>query len=109
MLTARAEYYIDYILNRTSARQWSLADFMKYGYDFNTGIWNECPDTHRVLRDLMNFIRDYDNTFNQNLLPYMPVMGKAVEVLPQYLFPNNLITAFGDTYYGGINTKHLPA
>lgn len=100
------EYYIDYILNRSSARQWSLADFMKYGYDFNTGIWNECPGyAQGVTRDLMNFIRDYDNTFNQNLLPYTPVMRKAVEVLPQYLFPNNLITAFGDTYYGGINTE----
>lgn len=102
------EYYIDYILNRTSARQWSLSDFMKYGYDQNTGIWNECPGyAQGVTRDLVNFIRDYDNTFNQNLLPYMPVMKKAVEVLPQYLFPNNLITAFGDTYYGGINTEAI--
>lgn len=100
------EYYIDYILNRTSARQWSLADFMEYGYDFNTGIWNECPGyAQGVTRDLVNFIRDYDYTFNQNLLPYTPVMRKAVEVLPQYLFPNNMITAFGDTYYGGINTE----
>jgi len=100
------EYYIDYILNRTSARQWSLADFMKYGYDFDTGIWNECPGyAQGVTRDLVNFIRDYDNTFNQNLLLYTPVMRKAVEVLPQYLFPNNMITAFGDTYYGGINTE----
>lgn len=102
------EYYIDYILNRTSARQWSLADFIKYGYDFDTGIWNECPGyAHGVTRDLLNFIRDYDNTFNQNLLPYTPVMRKAVDVLPQYLFPNSLITAFGDTYYGGINTEAI--
>lgn len=100
------EYYIDYILNRTSARQWSLADFMEYGYDFKTGIWNECPGyAQGVTRDLVNFICDYDNTFNQNLLPYTPVMKRAVEVLPQYLFPNNMITAFGDTYYGGINTE----
>ncbi len=82
------EYYIDYILNKTSARQWSLTDFMKYGYDYNTGIWNECPGyAQGVTKDLTNFIRDYDNTFNQNLLPYMPVMEKAVEMLPQYLFP----------------------
>ncbi len=100
------EYYIDYILNRTSARHWSLPDFLKYGYDDNTGIWNECPGyAQGVTRDLVNFIRDYDNTFNQNLLTYTPVMKKAVEVLPQYLFPNNMISAFGDTYYGGINTE----
>ncbi|NDV79166.1 hypothetical protein [Dysgonomonas sp. 511] len=102
------EYYIDYILNKTSARQWSLTDFMKYGYDYNTGIWNECPGyAQGVTKDLTNFIRDYDNTFNQNLLAYTPVMEKAVEVLPQYLFPNNQITAFGDTYYGGINTEAM--
>ena len=102
------EYYIDYILNKTSARQWSLTDFMKYGYDYNTGVWNECPGyAQGVTKDLTNFIRDYDNTFNQNLFVYTPVMEKAVEVLPQYLFPNNQITAFGDTYYGGINTEAM--
>lgn len=102
------EYYIDYILNKTSSRQWSLTRFMDYGYDKNTGIWNECPGyAQGVTRDLTNFIRDYDNTFNQNLLEYVPVMKKAVEILPQYLFPNNQITAFGDTYYGGLNTEAM--
>jgi len=100
------EYYIDYILNKTSARQWSLTRFMEYGYDYHTGVWNECPGyAQGVTRDLMNFIRDYDNTFDQNLLPYTPVMKKAVDVLPQYLFPNGQITAYGDTYYGGIYTE----
>lgn len=101
-------YYIDYILNKTSARQWSLTRFMEYGYDYHTGIWNECPGyAIGVTKDLMNFIRDYDNTFNQNLLPYTPVMKRAVTVLPQYLFPNGDITAFGDTYYGALNTEAM--
>ncbi|NDW10335.1 hypothetical protein [Dysgonomonas sp. 520] len=100
------EYYIDYILNKSSARQWSLTDFMKFGYNMETGIWNECPGyAQGVTRDLTNFIRDYDNTFNQNLLSYTPVIRKAVEVLPQYLFPNNKITAFGDSHYSNINTE----
>ena len=100
------EYYIDYILNQNSARQWSLTQFMDYGYDATTGIWNECPGyAQGVTKDLTNFIRDYDNTFNQNLLPYTPVMKQAVKVLPQYLFPNGDITAFGDSYYGGLNTE----
>ncbi|MDP2115044.1 MAG: alginate lyase family protein, partial [Bacteroidota bacterium] len=100
------EYYIDYILNKNSTRQWSLTKFMEYGYDQNNGVWSECPGySQGVTKDLTNFIRDYDNTFNQNLLPYTPVMQKAVKMLPQYLFPNNTITAFGDTYYGGINTE----
>ena len=100
------EYYINYILNRSSARQWSLTKFLDYGYDANTGVWSECPGyAQGVTRDLMNFIRDYDNTFDQNLLPFAPVMTKAVKMLPQYLFPNGMITAFGDTHYSGIYTE----
>ncbi len=100
------EYYINYILNVSSPRQWSILKLMEYGYDFNTGVWAECPGySQGVTRDFTNFIRDYDNTFNQNLLPYTSVMFKAVEMLPQYLFPNNKITAFGDTYYSDINTE----
>ncbi len=102
------EYYIDYILNKSSARQWSIPRLMAYGYDFNTGVWNECPGyAQGVTKDLTNFIRDYDNTFNQNLLPYIPVMTKAVEMLPQYLFPNNKISAFGDSYYSDLNNEAI--
>lgn len=102
------QYYIDYILNKTSARQWSLTRFMEYGYDFNTGIWNECPGyATGVTKDLTGFIRDYDNSFQQNLLPYTPVIKKAVRVIPQYLFPNNDISAFGDTYYGRLNIEAI--
>ncbi|MBB5440264.1 hypothetical protein HDC92_003964 [Pedobacter sp. AK017] len=100
------EYYIDYILNKTSARQWSLTKFMQYGYDANTGVWAESPGySQGVTKDLTNFIRDYDNTFNQNLLPYTPIITKAVKMLPQYLFPNGHITAFGDTHYGPVYTE----
>lgn len=100
------QYYIDYILNQTSSRQWALTKFMDYGYDNNNGVWNECPGyAQGVTKDLTNFIRDYDNTFNQNLLPYTPVMKEAVKILPQYLFPNRQITAFGDTYYSDIYTE----
>ncbi len=102
------EYYINYILNETSARQWSMSKFLEYGYDYDTGIWNECPSyAQGVTRDMTNFIRDYDNTFNQNLLPYLPVMEKAVGILPQYLFPNKQTSAFGDSYYGSLNTEAM--
>lgn len=99
------EYYIDYILNVTSARQWSLTKFMDYGYDENNGVWAECPGySFGVTRDLTRFINDFDNTFDHNLLPYMPVMTKAVRILPQYLFPNGQTVAFGDSNYGSLNT-----
>lgn len=102
------QYYINYILNVTSARQWSLTKFMDYGYDENTGVWAECPGySQGVTKDLTNFIRDFDNTFDLNILPYTPVMAKAVKMLPQYLFPNGQIVAFGDTYYGPIYTEAM--
>lgn len=102
------EYYINTILNKTGARHWSLPHFMAYGYDKKTGIWNESPGyAQSVGHELTQFIRDYDNTLNQNLLPYIPVMYKAVQALPQYQFPNGLTTAFGDSYYGTMNLAPL--
>ncbi|AWW33314.1 hypothetical protein DN752_23075 [Echinicola strongylocentroti] len=99
------EYYIDYLLNQTSARQWSLTKFMDYGYDLENGVWAECPGySQGVTNDLTHFIRDYYTNFDFNILPYTPVMAKAVKMLPQYLFPNGDITAFGDTYYGAVST-----
>lgn len=102
------EYYIDYILNVTSARQWSLTKFMEYGYDKNNGVWNECPSySLGVTSSLTNFIRDFDNTFDHNILPYTQVMGKAVKMTPQYVFPNGQIVAFGDSYYGDLSTEAM--
>ncbi|CAM4273617.1 hypothetical protein [Zobellia nedashkovskayae] len=102
------EYYINYILNVTSARQWSLSKFIDYGYDESNGVWNECPSySLGVTSSLTEFIRDFDNTFDHNILPYTPVMSKAVKMMPQYLFPNNQIVAFGDSYYGPISTEAI--
>lgn len=102
------QYYIDYILNQTSARQWSLSKFMDYGYDKNNGVWAECPGySIGVTKDLTHFINDFQNTFNHNILPYTPVMEKAVKMLPQYLFPNGQIVAYGDTYYSSLSTDAM--
>lgn len=102
------EFYIDYILNVTSARQWSLNKFLDFGYDTNNGVWAECPGySQGVTKDLTNFIKDFDNTFDHNILPYMPVMQKAVKMLPQYLFPNGQAVAFGDSNYAGIGTEAM--
>lgn len=102
------EYYINYILNVTSPRQWSLTRFMDYGYDENNGVWAECPGySFGVTRDLTQFVNDFDNTFNHNILPYTPILTKAVRVLPQYLFPNGQTVAFGDSYYGPLRTEAI--
>ncbi|MBJ2175955.1 hypothetical protein JBL43_16995 [Aureibaculum sp. A20] len=102
------EYYIDYILNVTSARQWSLTKFMDFGYDENNGVWAECPGySQGVTKDLTAFIEDFDTTFDHNILPYMPTMEKAVKMLPQYLFPNGQTVAFGDSNYAGLGTEAI--
>ncbi|WP_209435192.1 heparinase II/III family protein [Maribacter forsetii] len=102
------EYYIDYILNVTSARQWSLTKFMDYGYDKDNGVWAECPGySMGVTKDLTHFIEDFNNTFDHNILPYMPVMESAVKMLPQYLFPNGETVAFGDSYYGPLSSEPM--
>lgn len=102
------EYYINYILNETSVRQWSLNKFMEYGYDYDNGVWAECPGySMGVTKDLTHFIKDFNTTFNHDILPYMPVMKKAVKMLPQYTFPNGQTVAFGDSYYGALSTDAM--
>lgn len=104
------DYYINHILNVSTPRQWSIPRLMKYGYDFDNGIWNESPGyAQSVTREFMHFIRNYDHTFNQNLLPYTDVMKKAVSVLPQYLFPNGYSVAFGDSYYTPLGRQNAAA
>ncbi len=102
------EFYINHILNVTSPRQWSMTKLMDYGYDENTGVWAECPGySMSVTKELMHFIKDFDNTFDHNVLPYTPVMDKAVKMLPQYLFPNGQTVGFGDTYYDHVSTEPM--
>lgn len=102
------EYYIDHILNVSSARQWSLTQLIDYGYDENNGIWAECPSySQSVTEELLHFILDFDRSFDHNILPYVPVMQKAVSVLPQYLFPNGQGVGFGDSYYRPLSTNAM--
>lgn len=102
------QYYINYILNETSARQWSMTRFMEYGYDYTNGVWAECPGySFGVTKDLIKFIYEFDNTFDHNLLPYTPVIDQALQVLPQYLFPNGQTVAFGDSYYGALSMEAI--
>lgn len=93
-------YYLDQIMNRESPRQWSLQKLIKYGFDANTGIWNECPGYSLVvINEFMWFIHLFDEQFNLDLVQQIPVFNKAVLAQAQYLYPNGFIVAFGDTYY----------
>lgn len=99
------QYYIDYVLNKSSIRQWSLPKLIDYGFDQNTGIWAECPGySINVVADFCNFVDWFDRNLNYDILPQFPVLEKAVEVVPQYLFPNRNIVGFGDTHPGKLRT-----
>ena len=92
-------YYIDYVLNQSSIRQWSLQQLASYGFDANTGIWAECPGySSGVLSDYASFATLFDRNLNYDLVADMPIVAKAIAATPQYLFPNKMICGFGDTH-----------
>lgn len=99
------EYYIDYIINQSSIRQWSLKRLAEYGYDSNTGIWAECPGySSVVVGDYAQFVNLFDRNLGYDLTKDIPVISKAVSAMPQYLFPNMMQVGFGDTHPSYIRT-----
>nr|WP_163176305.1 heparinase II/III family protein [Bacteroides sp. 51] len=99
------QYYIDYVLNKNSIRQWSLPKLIDYGFDKQTGIWAECPGySINVVADFCNFVDWFDRNLNYDILPQLPVLERAVSATPQYLFPNHNIVGFGDTHPGKLRT-----
>lgn len=102
------EYYIDYVLNQSSIRQWSLKKLADYGYDSNTGIWAECPGySSVVLNDYTNFTNLFDRNLGFDLTKDLPIIPKAVAATPQHLFPNRMICGFGDTHPGYLSTNPI--
>lgn len=99
------EYYIDYIINQSSIRQWSLRQLAEYGYDSNTGIWAECPGySSVVVGDYAQFVSLFDRNLGRDLTKDIPVISKAVSAMPQYLFPNMMQVGFGDTHPSYLRT-----
>lgn len=99
------EYYIDYIINQSSIRQWSLKRLAEYGYDSNTGIWAECPGySSVVVGDYAQFVTLFDRNLGHDLTKDIPVISKAVSAMPQYLFPNMIQVGFGDTHPSYLRT-----
>ena len=99
------EYYIDYIINQSSIRQWSLKQLAEYGYDSNTGIWAECPGySSVVVGDYAQFVNLFDRNLGHDLTEDIPVISKAVSAMPQYLFPNMMQVGFGDTHPSYLRT-----
>lgn len=99
------EYYIDYIINKNSIRQWSLKKLCDYGYDQETGIWCECPGySLGVLGDFAQFTTMFDDEVKMDLTKEIPVIKKAAVSAFQYLFPDKMVIGFGDTHPSEIRT-----
>lgn len=79
-------------------------------YILNTGsLWNESPGySIGVLNDFAWFIDFFDRYYNLDLVAELPVFGKAVLSLAQYLFPNGYHSSPGDSHYEqlGLNTAY---
>ncbi|WP_316799778.1 heparinase II/III family protein [Pedobacter frigidisoli] len=103
-----AQYYLDAIINKTSTRQWALADLFKTGYDRHHSIWFESPGyATGVLADFTGFVSLFDRTLGVDMMPKFPNLDKAVLASAQYLFPNGSIVGFGDTHYGPLRTEPI--
>ncbi|MGY5354140.1 hypothetical protein [Wenyingzhuangia sp. IMCC45467] len=101
-------YYLDLIMNQTSTRQWSMKKLMDYGYDYQTGLWNESPGySMNVLNDFIHFAAFYDRNFKIDLIEEMPVLKKAVIAATEYLYPNKFKVAFGDGHYAHIRVEPI--
>lgn len=93
------DYYLDYVLNQSSLRQWSIKKLADYGFDPETGIWFESPGySIGVVKDFVIFADMMDREAGIDLFEQMPIIEKAVFAAPQYLMPNRMIVGFGDTH-----------
>lgn len=102
------QYYIDYVINQSSIRQWSLKKLADYGFDEKTGIWAECPGySINVVHDYANMLPLFYRNLDIDLLSEIPILEKAMLATPQYLFPNRMIVGFGDTHPGFLRTDGI--
>ncbi len=92
-------YYLDYVVNQSSLRQWSIKKLADYGFDPMTGIWFESPGySIGVVKDFVVFADMMDREAGIDLFAQMPIIEKSAFAAAQYLMPNRMIVGFGDTH-----------
>ena len=100
------EYYLDYVLNKSSIRQWSMKRLADYGFDPNTHIWGESPGySTMVIGEFTTFANTMDEKAGIDMFSEIPAIEQAVFAMPQYLFPNRMICGFGDTHPNYLKTE----
>ena len=99
------QYYLDYIVNQNSIRQWSMNKLIDFGFDAHSKTWYESPGySTTVLSSICDFANMLDEKAGINLFKQRPILTEAVKTSAEYLFPNRMIAGFGDTHPGYLNT-----
>ena len=103
------QYYLDYVVNQNSIRQWSLNKLIDFGFDQKAKIWYESPGySTTVLSCICDFANMLDEKAGIDMFKQRPILIDGVKASAEYLFPNRMIVGFGDTHpdylnQGGIN------
>lgn len=93
------DYYLNYVVNESSIRQWSMKKLAEFGFDPVTKTWYESPGySLGVVNTFVAFADMLDEKAGIDLFEQIPVLIEAVKKLPEYLFPNRMIAGFGDTH-----------
>ena len=99
------QYYLDYIVNQNSIRQWSMNRLIDFGFDAKSKTWYESPGySTTVLSSICDFANMLDEKAGIDLFKLRPILTEAVKTSAEYLFPNRMIAGFGDTHPGYLNT-----
>lgn len=98
------QYYLDYIVNQNSIRQWSMNKLIDFGFDAKSKTWYESPGySTTVLSSICDFANMLDEKAGIDLFKQRPVLTEAVKTSAEYLFPNRMIAGFGDTHPNYLN------
>lgn len=99
------QYYLDYIVNQNSIRQWSMNKLIDFGFDAKSKTWYESPGySTTVLSSICDFANMLDEKAGIDLFKQRPILTEAVKTSAEYRFPNRMIAGFGDTHPGYLNT-----
>lgn len=105
------QYYLNYVVNENSIRQWGIKKLMNFGFDKYSKTWYESAGySLTVMRTFSEFFNMLDQKAGIDLFSQCPMLKESyLTAVPQYLFPNRMFVGFGDSHPGyvgdaGINS-----
>ena len=102
------QYYLDYIVNQNSIRQWSITKLIDFGFDPKAKTWYESPGySTTVLGTICDFANRLDEKTGIDFFSKRPILVDAVKTSAEYLFPNRMIAGFGDTHPSYLNQSGI--